>query len=131
MPRIEVLPKTRYTVYIGRAKEFARQMDRAALDRAWSSVGLLGVHCVISACDALTVQRAGQRWSGQDHAGVHGVLSSLKLPKAESVLRQLSNVLDQNNRVEYEAREFTEREAEGIRRDASRILSWILSQLPM
>ena len=129
MPRSEVLPKARYTVYLARAREFARQMDRAAAERAWNSVGLLGVHCVISACDALTVQRAGQRWSGQDHSGVIGMVNSLQLAKSEVAVRQIAQVLDKKNRVEYEAREFTEKEATEIRRLAARVLDWISSQL--
>ena len=129
MPRTEVLPKARYTVYIGRAREFARQMDRAATDRAWNSVGLLGVHCVISACDALTVQRAGQRWSGQDHSGVIGMVNSLQLAKSAVAVRQITQVLDKKNRVEYEAREFTEREGTEICQLAARVLAWISSQL--
>jgi len=129
VPRSEVLPKARYTVYLARAREFARQMDRAAAERAWNSVGLLGVHCVISACDALTVQRAGQRWSGQDHSGVIGMVNSLQLAKSEVAVRQIAQVLDKKNRVEYEAREFTEKEATEIRRLAARVLDWISSQL--
>ncbi|MFY9716941.1 MAG: nucleotidyltransferase domain-containing protein [Thermoplasmata archaeon] len=129
MGRTEVLPKSRHRVFLARAREFAQQMDHAVADRAWNSVGLLGVHCVISACDALTVQRAGQRWSGQDHAGVSGVVRSLDLPKSDTVLRQISNVLDQKNRVEYEAREFTEPEADEIRQSATWILAWVATQL--
>jgi hypothetical protein len=129
VPRTEVLPKARYTVYFARAREFARQMDRAAADRAWNSVGLLGVHSVISACDALTVQRAGQRWSGQDHSGVIGMVNSLQLARSEAAVRQIAHVLDKKNRVEYEAREFTEREASEIRQLATRVLAWISSQL--
>lgn len=129
MARTEVLPKSRHTVFIARAREFAQQMNHAAAARAWNSAGLLGVHCVISACDALTVQRAGQRWSGQDHAGVIGVVSSLSIPRADTVLRQISNVLDKKNRVEYEAREFTEKEAEEVRQNATRILQWVATQL--
>jgi hypothetical protein len=129
VPRTEVLPNARYTVYFARAREFARQMDRAAADRAWNSVGLLGVHSVISACDALTVQRAGQRWSGQDHSGVIGMVNSLQLARSEATVRQIAHVLDKKNRVEYEAREFTAREASEIRQLATRILAWISSQL--
>ncbi len=129
MSRTEVLPKARYVIYLARAREFAHQMDRAAAERAWNSVGLLGVHCVISACDALTVQRAGQRWSGQDHAGVIGTVSSLQLAKSEAVVRQIAHVLDKKNRVEYEAREFTEKEATETRQQATRVLGWIVSQL--
>jgi hypothetical protein len=129
MARTEVLPKSRYAVFIARAQEFAQQMDQAADDQAWNSVGLLGVHCVISACDALTVQHAGQRWSGQDHAGVIGVVGSLHLPRSDAVLRQISNVLDKKNRVEYEAREFTEKEAEEVHQNATRVLKWVTTQL--
>jgi len=129
VPRSEVLPKARFAVYLARAREFARQMDRAAADHAWNSVGLLGVHCVISACDALTVQRAGQRWSGQDHSGVIGMVNSLQLAKSEVAVRQIAQVLDKKNRVEYEAREFTGREATEIRQLATRVLAWISSQL--
>jgi ElaB/YqjD/DUF883 family membrane-anchored ribosome-binding protein len=129
MARTEVVPRSRHAVFIARAREFAQQMDQAADDQAWNSVGLLGVHCVISACDALTVQHAGQRWSGQDHAGVIGVVSSLHFPRSDTVLRQISNVLDKKNRVEYETREFTEREAEEVRENATRVLKWVTAQL--
>jgi hypothetical protein len=128
--RTEVVPKNRYRVYLERSTEFERQMDRAAAERAWNSVGLLGVHSVISACDALTVQRAGQRWSGQDHAGAVGVVGGLRLPDADRVLRQVSRALEAKNRVEYEAREFTEKEADEIRRSVARVNTWIRSQLP-
>jgi hypothetical protein len=129
MARTEVLPKSRHAVFIARAREFAHQMDQAAENRAWNSVGLLGAHCVISACDALTVQRSGQRWSGQQHEGVIGVVSSLELPRSDTVLRQISHVLDKKNRVEYEAREFTEKEAEEVRQNATRVLKWVTLQL--
>ena len=129
MPRSEVLPKARFTAYLNRAREFARQMDRAAADRAWNSVGLLGVHCVISSCDALTVRLAGQRWSGQDHSGVIGMVNSLQLAKSEVAVRQIAQVLDKTNRVEYEARQFTEREAAEVRKLAARVLTWVSSQL--
>ncbi|MGA7847428.1 MAG: HEPN domain-containing protein [Thermoplasmata archaeon] len=126
MARFEVLPKSRALLYLTRAQEFAEQMDRAASAGAWNSVGLLGVHCVISACDSLTVAVSGQRWSGQDHAGVYGVIRSLKLPGAETALRQIAEVLESKNRVEYEARAYTEREAEELRRSARRVLSWVV-----
>jgi hypothetical protein len=125
MARTEVVPKSRHVVYLGRAREFETQMNRAAAERAWNSVGLLGVHCVISSCDALTVRRSGQRWSGQAHAGVVGMVSSLGLPDADRVLRQISRVLEAKNRVEYESREFTETEAEEVRQNVSRILNWV------
>ncbi|MGD0588138.1 MAG: hypothetical protein ABSA63_05020 [Thermoplasmata archaeon] len=125
MGRIEALSKNRAPVYLRGAEEFAQQMDVAASSRAWNAVGLLGVHSVISSCDGLTVGLAGQRWSGQDHAGIRGMVQSLKLPHSEVALRHIGDVLDQKNQVEYEARDFSEKEAEEVRKKARRILIWV------
>ena len=57
------------------------------------------------------------------------MVDSLRLPESEVAVRQIARVLDKKNRVEYEAREFTEREATEIRRLAARVFAWILSQL--
>ena len=130
MARIEVVPKVRNKTYLDRARDFEEQMNRAASDGAWNSVGLLAVHCVISACDALTVYWAGQRWSGQDHAGVVGLVDDLHLSDRDHVVRQISRVLEAKNRVEYESREFTAREAGVVRQSASRVTRWIGSLLP-
>jgi hypothetical protein len=129
MARTEIVPKNRYAVYLSTANEFEEQMVRAVSERAWNSVGLLGVHCVISGCDALTVRLAGQRWSGQDHAGVYGVVSSLNLPGTPVALRHVSNVLDQKNRIECEARTFSKAEAIEVSRSASRFLTWVRSRV--
>ena len=130
MARIESLPESRHQVYLARAKDFAGQMDLAASSHAWNSVGLLAVHTVISACDALTIERSGQRWSGQDHAGVLEVVRSLELSDSPRTLRQISDVLSIKSRVEYEAREFTEVEAEAVRVKAARLLAWVVARLP-
>jgi len=129
MSRTEVVPKSRYAVYLGRAEEFEAQMVLAAAHRAWNSVGLLGVHCVISGCDALTVRLAGQRWSGQDHAGVYGVLSSLNLPGDSVALRHVSNVLERKNRIEFESTAFSKEEGIAVSQSASRFLTWVRSRI--
>jgi|HubBroStandDraft_1064217.scaffolds.fasta_scaffold243015_2 hypothetical protein len=125
MARTEVVSNSRHVVYLERAREFEGEMDRAAAEGAWNSVGLLGVHCAISTCDALTVQRTGQRWSGQDHGGVIGMVGSLGHPDADRALRQVTRVLEAKNRVEYESREFTEKESEEVRQSVSRVLNWV------
>ena len=88
-------------VYLERAKEFSRQMERSSSEKAWNSVGLLGVHSVISACDALTIRLAGRRWSGQSHGGVLGTVRELNIPNADTPLRQIADVLEMKNQVEY------------------------------
>src|SRR6202007_3220880 len=103
-------------------------MDRASADKAWNSVGLLAVHSVIASCDALTVYQNSQRWSGQDHAGVVGMVGSLRLPDSVKALRQISGVIEGKNQVEDESRPFTEREAEDLRGSAARILKWVIAR---
>jgi len=128
MARTESLPKSRHLVYLERAKEFSRQMERASSEKAWNSVGLLGVHSVISACDALTIHLAGRRWSGQGHEGVLGMVRGLNFPDADALLRQIAAVLEVKNQVEYEARVFSEKEALELKRRSERILNWVLQQ---
>lgn len=129
MARIEPVPKSRYAVYLDRGKEFSRQMERASSERAWNSVGLLGVHSVISACDALTVRLSGKRWSGQGHGGVLDLVRDLELPNSDELTRQIAGVLEMKNRVEYEDRVFTEREALELKRVSERILNSILRRI--
>ncbi len=129
MGRTEAVAKARYSVYLRRAVEFEAQMKRAASEHAWNTVGLLAVHGVISACDALTVCMDGRRWSGQDHAGVHGVVSSLNLPGSAIALRHITSVLDQKNRVEYESRTFAQDEAVQVSQSASRLLEWVQARV--
>jgi hypothetical protein len=127
--RTETVPRGRSTVFLRRADEFYAQMERAAKDGAWNAVGLLGMHCIISACDALTVRLSGQRWSGQDHAGVVDMVNALGIPDADRASRQVSRVLGSKNRVEYESREFTEAEGREVREGVGRVLRWVKSNL--
>jgi hypothetical protein len=105
-------------------------MESAVESSAWNAVGLLGIHSTISACDALTVAYIGQRWSGQDHAGLRDLVESLNLPADSSVLKQISDILDKKNQVEYESREFTSGEARSLEKQASRVLDWVRAHLP-
>lgn len=129
MTRIQVVSRSKSTVYLLRASELSAQMDRAAAERAWNAVGILGVHAVISACDALTIGVAGQRWAGPDHQGVRGLIESLGLRDVAQPMRQVREVLEQKSKVEYLDREFKAGEAETVRTRTLRILTWVESQL--
>lgn len=129
MARTQPLPKSRYLVYLERAKEFSKQMERAASERAWNSVGLLGVHSVISACDALTIRLGGRRWRGQSHSGVLDVVRDLNLSDPDPLMRQIADILEMKSEVEYEDRVFTEKEAVELKRTSEQILSSILRRI--
>lgn len=129
MTRVEVLPRNRSGVFLDRSHELCAQMDRASSEKAWNATGVLGVHATIAACDALTVAKLGQRWRGQDHRGVRDLLASVGLPDAAPALRQVADILEQKNKVEYEARAFSQSEAVLLRKKVTRVVAWVDAQL--
>lgn len=129
MARVEVLPRSRSRVFLSRAHELCTQMDRAATEEAWNAAGILAVHATIAACDALTVAKLGQRWRGEDHQGVSDLLGGLGIPDSAPVLRQVADILEQKNKVEYEGRVFSRLEVDLIRKKAARVVAWVDARL--
>lgn len=128
--KVERLPEGKARVYLRKAQEFARAMDAAVARRDWNAVGLNAVHAVISAVDAVTTSRLGQRSRSTEHLDAVGLLERTGIPDAHERASQALKVLEQKNLVEYEAREFEEEEAQSAALRARRFLAWAESQLP-
>lgn len=63
--RTEKLSKQQYRIYLDKAEEFYKLMKHAQSEKLWTGAGLNGIHCAISACDALTTFYLGRRAVGQ------------------------------------------------------------------
>lgn len=127
------VPKTHYSSYLGKARQFLGVMLTSLEDREWDSVLLLGVHAVISATDALLIFHAGRRSISQSHQDVVSLLVQ-SLPDREDVRQnanRLSQLLNQKHVVEYEPRRFTEKEALEFSKKVERYVEWVLKQLPV
>jgi len=126
-PRVTDIPRARSESFLRRARSFASLME-AALERGNSEgAALAGVHCVISACDALTVHSLGLRSKGQDHREAVRLLSRLSIPA--SLLTQVRGVLGLKTLIEYDDRSLSAQEVRTLCDRARRILATVESQL--
>ena len=121
--RISTLPKSTAAIYLRKASDFARSMEAAVSVRNFDAAGLAGIHAVISACDALTVARLGLRSTAQDHSEVLKLLVRCNVPTP--FLTQVRETLALKNRVEYEARQLSEEEADRLRVQVQRVLGFV------
>lgn len=118
--------------YFRKAEEFYLTMVEAFEKRRWNSAGLAAVHCVISATDALLGKKARIRSAGESHyEAVQLVKQYIQDPHAGAQSQRLARVLGEKSLVEYDSREFREKEAADIVKDAGRYLEWVKGFFPV
>ncbi|MEW6296054.1 MAG: HEPN domain-containing protein [Candidatus Diapherotrites archaeon] len=123
--------KEKYTNYLKKAQDFFTTMQSAYKAGNWNSTGLEGVHCVISANDALLVFFGGSRSISQDHKDVARLLTTvINTPDAKESSQHLRKVIALKNIIEYEERLFTQKEAVEVMKHAERFFAWVKSMLP-
>jgi len=121
--------KQHYKVYIKKAKEFYLLMKHAEAEGLWTGVGLNGVHCAISVCDALTVFYLGLRSVSPKHNDAVVLLGRIREQEVKEKASQLNAILSVKNQVEYEAREFRKKDAELMIKQTERLYNWALDKL--
>ncbi len=105
-------------------------MKTAKENGDWNACGLTGVHCAISASDALLVNKAGIRSRGESHYDVISLLGEkIKSPELKDQTRRLAHILNKKNLVEYEDRQFSASEADALEKDVERYFSWVKKQI--
>ena len=98
----------------------------------WNAVGLNAVHCAISSSDAMLVFYAGIRSTSDDHLSAIDLLSkslSVRLPEVKSKCETLRKILVQKSIIEYENRDFTQKEALEILKLTERFYTWVVSKI--
>ncbi len=116
-------------VFLAKAKEFARLMDRALEDGELNGAASTASHCVISAADALLAHEKGVRSSSKDHAVVVRLIARIAAPGAREKAAQIEGVLALTHVAEYEGRHITPKEAAQAVLKARRFLAWVEAQL--
>lgn len=112
--------------YLKKAEEFYQTMLESYRQRRWNSAGLNGVHCAISATDAAMGIKAKLRSAGESHYEAVELLNlHIKHENVGAQSTRLTRILGQKSIVEYDSREFTEREASDITKDVGRYLDWV------
>lgn len=127
----KAIDKSKYRIYLHKAQDFYRGMRRALDEGNWNSAGLEAVHCAISATDALLAYAGGIRCTSQDHGDAALLLKeTLRTPEAAKNSVHFLRVVEMKNLVEYEARNFTSKEAEDVAKHIERYFTWVKSFLP-
>ncbi|MFH1725080.1 MAG: HEPN domain-containing protein [Elusimicrobiota bacterium] len=117
--------RDRWTVYANKSRQFLKSMESALAAGDRDAAGLNAVHSAISAADALVVYYAGVRSSGESHLDAAGLLElHVKGEGAASKAKSLAKILSFKNVAAYEAREFTEREAQELAKITRRFYDW-------
>lgn len=125
------IDRRKYAVYLKKAQDFYRAMRRSMDEANWNSAGLEAVHCAISATDALLAHVGGIRSTSQDHSdAVQLLIATVGTPEAASNSKHFLRIIEMKNLIEYEARNFTQKEAEVIARHTERYFAWARSILP-
>lgn len=114
--------------YLVKAKELHEAMqDEFALER-WNTAALIGVHCVISAADAVLGKAAGLRSSGDSHSDAAQLIRlHVRRGDAERQARRFLKIIQEKSVVAYDSREFSSSEAAELVKDAGRFFEWAKS----
>src|SRR6266850_1665285 len=81
------------TLFLRKAREFARQMERAFEAGDLNVAASSASHCVISAADALLAHEKGVRSRAKDHGVVVRLVSAAAIPGAAEKAAQVEEVL--------------------------------------
>ena len=128
--KTRAIERNEYKTYLKKASEFYDTMLQAKERGRWNAVGLNAVHCAISSSDAMLVFYTGIRSVSDDHLAVIDLLlSSIKLPEVNSKCETLRKILVKKSIIEYEDRDFTQREALEILKLTERYYTWVVSRI--
>src|ERR1700686_3237423 len=87
--------------YLRKAEEFYLTMTEAFQKRRWNSAGLAGVHCAISATDAVLGKKARLRSAGESHyEAVQLLKQHVQDSGAAAQAQRLHRVLSEKSLVE-------------------------------
>lgn len=123
--RIKKVEKDRFKIYLEKAEQFFKLMKYAQTEGLWIGMGLCGVHCAISCCDALTTFYLGERSISQKHEDVVVLLRGIQLEGISDRIKQILSVLSVKSLVEYEAREIRRDDAAKIAAQVERFYGWV------
>lgn len=114
-------------LFLEKARHFLDGADAALRAKNWEASASLGVHAIISSCDAVTAALLGLRHAGPDHKGLLDVLATLPgayQPELKGIKRRISQVLANKTSVEYDVKPVRAEVAKTIVREARHVFGW-------
>lgn len=126
------VPKHLYENYYKKARQFYSVMEMCLQDMEWDAVLFNGVQACISVTDAVLVFQFGIRSISPNHQDTVRLLDQ-NFPAETEINKQagrLSQIIDEKNKVSYEAKLYSKKEAMRFKDQVSRYFNWALSKLP-
>lgn len=117
-------------IYWKRANDFYALMHVAAKERNWNGAGLAGVHCAISASDALLVSKVGIRSTSKAHEDVADLLlQGVTDNETKEQVKRLREIVSQKTKIEYSDQQYGERDALELQKKVERFYGWVQTLL--
>jgi hypothetical protein len=114
--RVQVLPKSKATVYLDRADNLLKTMELADRESNPDGVGTSAVQAAIALADAYTIYFRKERARGQDHHEVLALIARGQTPNTGAIGLALSRILGRKAEVEYADRAVNLRDARELAR---------------
>ncbi|MDI6892416.1 MAG: HEPN domain-containing protein [Actinomycetota bacterium] len=114
-------------LYLSKAEKFLTGAKLLIDEKNWEAAASLGIHAIISSCDASTAKFLSRRYAGTDHQGVLDLLSGLPLAdqkELKQIKRRIGQVLAVKTNVEYGDKPVRSGPARQIVAEAERVFAW-------
>jgi len=133
MVETQKVEKHLYSNYLKKAQEYLDGMKNELANERWNLAAIAGIHCAISACDALTIFFLGKKHKGIKHADAARLLASIEGLDSKELgekSSQFISILDFKTPVEYDKTLFKESDARELAKRAERFYDWVKEKLP-
>jgi hypothetical protein len=125
MVKTKQIDKNQFLGYEKKAYHAFETMKLALDNKLWTAAGREAVFVCINMTDALLAKHNGLRNVSKDHMDVVKVVATiLPMSDRKNQSHRLRKVIQMKNLIDYESREFSEKSANEIARQATRFYEW-------
>ena len=122
-----------YKEYLNRSEELLNASQYSFENQNWDACALNAVHAAISASDALTTYKLGERSAGQSHDEAVRLFKQTDFQDKETQSNavRLSSILKEKNASAYEEKPVKPRTAEILLIESRRLLEFVKIKVPV
>lgn len=125
MVKTREISQSEYLTYHKKSKQAFQAMKLAYDHKLWTPAGREAVFACINITDALLAKYNRLRNISKDHMDVIKIVSSLlPIRDASSQANRLRKIISIKNLVDYESKDFTEKQATEVYKNTERYFSW-------
>lgn len=119
-------------LYLSKAKKFLDGAQTMIDGGNWEAGASLGIHAIISSCDALTAKFLSRRHTGDNHRGVLDLVGELPFAdkkELSQMKRRIGQVLAAKTDVEYDDKPVRSTLTKSVVAEAERVFTWAMKHV--